>query len=85
MDTINGNVQGDGKILKLPKTFTKIDISSLKNKKLKMYLEKRKLSNGFCEAASRNKKTWYSINVTIEYDENDNLYITNRDNQLNKK
>ncbi len=35
-----------------------------------VYLEKRKLSNGFCEAASRNKKTWYSLNVTVEYDEN---------------
>ena len=37
-----------------------------------VYLEKRMLPNGFCEAASRNKKTWYSINVTIEYDEKDN-------------
>ncbi len=37
-----------------------------------VYLEKRKLPNGFCEAASRNKKTWYSLNVTIEYDESGN-------------
>ncbi len=36
-----------------------------------LYLEKRKLPNGFCEALNRNKRTWYSINVTIEYDEND--------------
>lgn len=37
-----------------------------------VYLEKRKLPNGFCEAACRNKKTWYSLNVTVEYDENGN-------------
>jgi len=36
-----------------------------------VYLEKRKLPNGFCEALNRNKKNWYSINVTVEYDEND--------------
>lgn len=36
-----------------------------------VYLEKRKLPNGFCEALNRNKKTWYSINVTVEYDEDD--------------
>ena len=35
-----------------------------------VYLEKRKLPNGFCEALNRNKKNWYSINVTVEYDEN---------------
>ncbi|MBR3825080.1 MAG: GGDEF domain-containing protein [Lachnospiraceae bacterium] len=36
-----------------------------------VYLEKRKLPNGFCEVLNRNKRTWYSINVTVEYDEND--------------
>lgn len=36
-----------------------------------VYLEKRKLPNGFCEALNRNKRIWYSINVTVEYDEND--------------
>lgn len=36
-----GNIDEDGKLIKLPITFTKIDLTNLKNKKLKAYLEKR--------------------------------------------
>ena len=44
MDILNGKVQDDGNILTLPKTYTKIDLNTLKNKKLKEYLNKRKIT-----------------------------------------
>lgn len=58
MDTMNGNVQNDGKVLKLPKTFTKIDISTLKNKKLKAYLEKRRITQDIIDKFNIGYTQW---------------------------
>lgn len=87
MDTMNGNVQGDGKILKLPKTFTKIDISTLKNKKLKEYLEKRKITQDIIDRFNIGYTQWeneeYSMRsrlVVPSYDKNGFLnYWVSRD------
>lgn len=35
-----------------------------------VYLEKRNANNASCEAAYRNKKNWYALHATVEYDEN---------------
>lgn len=48
--------------LKLPKTFTKIDLLSCKDKELKAYLEKRKITQGIID--------YYNIGVTT-WDEED--------------
>ena len=58
MDNLNGNVQENGKILKLPKTFTKIDISNLKNKKLKEYLNKRKITQDIIDRFNIGYTQW---------------------------
>lgn len=44
LDSMSGNVDGEGKSLQLPKTFTPIKIDELKNRKLKTYLEKRRIT-----------------------------------------
>lgn len=58
MDTMNGNVQENGETLMLPKTFTKIDISTLKNKKLKTYLEKRKITQDIIDRFNIGYTQW---------------------------
>ena len=35
-----------------------------------VFLEKRKMSKATCECLSMNKRTWYSMNAMVEYDEN---------------
>lgn len=87
MDTMNGNVQNDGNILKLPKTYTKIDISTLKNKKLKAYLEKRKITQDIIDRFNIGYTQWdgeeYSMRnriVVPSYDKNGFLnYWVSRD------
>ena len=44
IDTFEGNVTNDGDILRLPKTYTEINIGALRSKKLRDYLEKRKIT-----------------------------------------
>ena len=87
MDGINGVIQNDGKMLTLPKTFTKIDISNLKNKKLLAYLEKRKISQDIINRFNIGYIQWdneeYSMRsrlVVPSYDENGILnYWVSRD------
>lgn len=35
-----------------------------------LFLENKKLTNASCECMHQNKRTWYSMNVTVEYDKN---------------
>ena len=87
MDGINGIIQNDGKMLTLPKTFTKIDISNLKNKKLLAYLEKRKINQDIINRFNIGYTQWdneeYSMRsrlVVPSYDENGILnYWVSRD------
>lgn len=87
MDTVNGMIQLNGKLLELPKTFTKIDISTLKNKKLKEYLEKRKITQDIIDKFNIGYTQWdgedYSMRSRIvvpSYDENGVLnYWVSRD------
>lgn len=87
MDTVNGVIQNDGKVLTLPKTYTKIDISTLKNKKLKEYLEKRKITQDIVDKFNIGYTQWdgeeYSMRSRIiipSYDENGILnYWVSRD------
>lgn len=81
MDTMNGNVQNDGKVLKLPKTYTKIDISTLKNKKLKAYLEKRKITQDIIDKFNIGYTQWdgedYSMRNRIVVPSYDNKGFLN--------
>ena len=87
MDLLNGDVRENEETLRLPKTFTKIDISSLKNKKLKMYLEKRNISQDIIDKFGIGYTQWdgeeFSMRsrlVVPSYDENGFLnYWVSRD------
>ena len=87
MDGLNGDVRENEETLRLPKTFTKIDISSLKNKKLKMYLEKRKITQDIIDKFGIGYTQWdgeeFSMRsrlVVPSYDENGFLnYWVSRD------
>jgi len=58
MDEIYGNTDKNGKTLKLPETYTKIDISSLKSKKLKNYLEKRQITQDIVDRFNIGYTQW---------------------------
>ena len=76
MDDIYGNTDKEGKILKLPKTYTKINISELRSKKLKAYLEKRCITQDIIDRFNIGYTQWegeeYSMRSRIvvpSYDE----------------
>lgn len=58
IDRMMGNVDDNGKILTLPKTYTKIVISELKNVKLKKYLEKRKITQDLIDKYNIGYTQW---------------------------
>lgn len=58
IDKLNGNVDSDGNVLKLPKTFTKINVSTIRNKKLKEYLNKRRITQDIIDKYNIGYTQW---------------------------
>jgi DNA primase len=58
IDKANGGITKDGSVLKLPKTFTKIDLKTLKSKKLKEYLNKRKITQDIIDRYNIGYTQW---------------------------
>ena len=57
-DFFGKNIDSDGQIITLPKTFTKIDINTLRNKKLKEYLEKRGITQDIIDKYNIGYTQW---------------------------
>ena len=58
IDVMGNNIDDEGKTLTLPKTFTKIDIKNLKSKKLREYLEKRKITQDIIDKYNIGYTQW---------------------------